>query len=95
MTPPLGPSPQCAGNLTEQLVNLDMLGSFASSGVELFARQQLPTGGNGSSPQFWCSILFKKLMGTSVFNVSMSSGHLVRAYAHSTPSFGASHHHEL
>jgi hypothetical protein len=90
-----------AGSLTSELVNLDMLGSFASSGVELFARQQLPytyrLGDDGLvSAQFWCAILFKKLMGTSVLNVSTSSTgagaagqqhqNLVRAYAHSTPA---------
>jgi hypothetical protein len=95
-----------AGSLTSELVNLDMLGSFASSGVELFARQQLPytyrLGDDHNGPvsaQFWCSILFKKLMGTSVLNVSTSTSstgagaagqqqhqNLVRAYAHSTPA---------
>ena len=55
-------------------------------------QQPAPTGNNGSSPLFWCSILWKKLMGTSVLNVSTSLGsELIRAYAHSTPpSFGHS-----
>jgi hypothetical protein len=38
-------------NLTMEMVHLDMLGSFAAAGVELFARQQLPIPsavGNGT-----------------------------------------------
>jgi hypothetical protein len=45
-------------------------------------------GSGAPSPLFWCSILFKKLMGTAVLNVSTSPArHGVRAYAHtsSTP----------
>ena len=90
-------------NLTQEMVYLDMLGSFAAAGVELFARQQLPipsfsrNASGEPSPLFWCSMLFKKLMGTSVLNVSTGpTRHGVRAYAHNTPrsllSVGSTQH---
>jgi heparanase 1 len=74
-----------------------MLGSFASSGVSLFARQCLNSvinpqteDGGGATPGFWVAIMWKRLMGTSVFNVTVipqprSSNSALRAYAHRTP----------
>lgn len=78
-------------NLTFELANLDMLGSFAASGVELFARQclnsiinpQTDTSG-GATPGYWTSILWKQLMGDMVLNVSSAASY-VRSYAHAKP----------
>jgi hypothetical protein len=66
-------------NITYELAYLDMLGSFARSGVELFARQclnsvlnpQTETTG-GATPGYWTGILWKRLMGTAVFNATVS-----------------------
>lgn len=95
-------------NVTYELAYLDMLGSFARSRVALFARQclnsvlnpQTDTAG-GATPGYWTGILWKRLMGNAVFNVTVNatataggqaatggaaaSGGL-RAYAHRTPN---------
>ena len=81
-------------NITFELAYLDQLGSFASSGVSLFARQCLNSVINpqtdhsgGVTPGFWSGILWKKLMGNAALNVSAAAGFPagIRAYAHSTP----------
>jgi hypothetical protein len=83
-------------NLTFELAYLDMLGSFAASGVELFARQCLNSVVNpetdssgGVTPGFWTAVLFKRLMGTAVLNATVAKGNGVRVYAHRTPLGGA------
>ena len=79
-------------NITFELAYLDMLGSFAASGVELFARQCLNSVVNpetdssgGVTPGFWTAILFKKLMGPAVLNATGGEGNGIRVYAHRTP----------
>lgn len=78
-------------NLTFELVFVDMLGSFARTGVELFARQDLNSviGPGYVRPGFWVSLLWKQLMGADVVDASVSSAAStagVRAYSHRTPA---------
>eukprot|EP01052_Picozoa_sp_SAG31_P000547 SAG31_NODE_16_length_36206_cov_27.355728_16_plen_278_part_00 len=74
-----------AQNITFELVYLDMLGSFAASGVAVFARQCLNSvinPGNDVLPGFWTGLLWKLLMGEQVLNATVVAGAGVRAYAH-------------
>ena len=80
-------------NLTFEIAYLDQMGSFAASGVSLFARQSLGSTikpetntSGGPAPGFWSAILWKKLMGEAVLNVSVAAGQGLRAYAHRAAS---------
>ena len=72
---------------------LDQLGLLAASGVEAVFRQTLAGMNYGMmdpdtlelNPDYWNSLLWKELMGTDVYRVSLSGGDVsrVRVYAHS------------
>ncbi|CAG2237206.1 HPSE [Mytilus edulis] len=72
---------------------LDKLGISASLGVDVVVRQTFYGGNYGlidtktsnPNPDFWLSLLYKKLVGRSVFNVTMEdkTGY-VRMYTHCT-----------
>ncbi|VDI33358.1 Hypothetical predicted protein [Mytilus galloprovincialis] len=72
---------------------LDKLGISASLGVDVVVRQTFYGGNYGlidtktsnPNPDFWLSLLYKKLVGRSVFNVTMENktGY-VRMYTHCT-----------
>lgn len=71
----------------------DVLGSMAVDGQKVIVRQDL-VGSDYSlldektldpRPDFWVSLLWKKLMGTKVFSVRASKdNYYIRVYAHST-----------
>jgi hypothetical protein len=94
-----GPA-QCGGEpgLSDTFVStfwwLDQLGSLARHGQELQVRQDLVGADYGllrasdlsPNPDYWSSVLWKKLMGRTVYDASVTGGgELVRAYAHGTP----------
>ena len=72
---------------------LDQLGQLALQGTQVVVRQCLTGSKNGlltehdfdPEPDYWHSLLWKKLMGRQVFQVSMSgtASEKVRVYAHS------------
>ncbi|KAI0234960.1 hypothetical protein LSAT2_014658 [Lamellibrachia satsuma] len=76
---------------------LDKLGISAKMGISLVVRQTF-YGGHYSLidrylrplPDYWLSLLFKRLVGSRVLNVKLSvkDGHTVRVYAHCTVSSG-------
>ena len=71
---------------------LDQLGLLAVNGVEAVFRQTLAGMNYGMmdpdtlalNPDYWNSLLWKKLMGTDVYRVALTGDHLskIRAYAH-------------
>ncbi|CAC5366171.1 HPSE [Mytilus coruscus] len=72
---------------------LDKLGISASLGVDVVVRQTFYGGSYGlidtktsnPNPDFWLSYLYKKLVGRSVFNVTMDDNKgYVRMYTHCT-----------
>jgi heparanase 1 len=94
-----GPA-QCGGEpgLSDTFVStfwwLDQLGSLARHGQRVQIRQDLVGSDYGllrasdhsPNPDYWSSLLWKRLMGPSVYAASVSSGGgLVRAYVHGTP----------
>jgi hypothetical protein len=94
-----GPA-QCGGEpgLSDTFVStfwwLDQLGSLARHGQQLQVRQDLVGADYGllrasdlsPNPDYWSSLLWKRLMGPTVYAVNVSGGdELVRAYAHATP----------
>merc|ERR1711998_593746 len=62
-------------NLTFELVNVDMMGSFAQAGISVYGRQCLNSivGPKYVRPGFWVSLLWKQLMGTTVVHASLSA----------------------
>jgi hypothetical protein len=93
-----GPA-QCGGEpgLSDTFVStfwwLDQLGSLARHGQQLQVRQDLVGADYGllrasdlsPNPDYWSSLLWKRLMGPTVYGASVSGGgELVRAYAHGT-----------
>lgn len=72
---------------------LDQLGLMARSGVRVVMRQSL-LGGDyalldtetlAPRPDYWNSLLWKRLMGESVYAVAHDGDSQVRVYAHNTP----------
>ncbi|MEX2443256.1 MAG: glycoside hydrolase [Alkalispirochaeta sp.] len=72
---------------------LDQLGLMARSGVRVVVRQSL-LGGDyalldtetpAPRPDYWNSLLWKRLMGESVYAVVHDGDPLLRVYAHNTP----------
>ncbi len=99
-----GPA-QCGGqpNVTDRFVDsfwwLDQLGTAALEGYDVTIRQTLVGADYGMiryadhqpAPDYWASLLWKKLMGTRALQVNLNgSGDRLRAYAHCTPASGGS-----
>ncbi len=72
---------------------LDQLGLMARSGVRVVVRQSL-LGGDyalldtetlAPRPDYWNSLLWKRLMGESVYAVAHDGDALLRVYVHNTP----------
>lgn len=69
---------------------LDQLGNVARRGHRISVRQSLSGASYGllnedtlePRPDYWASVLWKRLMGTRVLDASVSGGSSVRAYAH-------------
>jgi hypothetical protein len=93
-----GPA-QCGGEpgLTNAFAStflwLDQLGSLARHGQRLQVRQDLVGADYGllrasdlsPNPDYWSSLLWKRLMGPTVYGATVTGSELVRAYAHGTP----------
>lgn len=88
-----GGQPGISDTFESSLWWTDVLGSMAINGQKVIVRQDL-VGSNYSlldektldpRPDFWVSLLWKKLMGTKVFGVRVSKdNYYIRVYAHST-----------
>ncbi|XP_064603976.1 heparanase-like [Liolophura sinensis] len=65
---------------------LDKIGMAATHGVSLLARQSFPSfydENETPTPEYWLTLLFKRLMGRRVLEVTSTEGnHFFRMYAH-------------
>lgn len=76
-------------NLTFEMAYVDMAGSIAAEGIELFARQCLNSvvnPGRDVEAGFWVMYTWKQIMGQNVFNATVQEGYSlaqpIRAYSH-------------
>lgn len=84
-----GGSPKYSDKFIACFIWLDKLGTAAKNGIDVVVRQSIFNGYYAlisdtyePNPDYWISILFKKLVGTRVISCFNSTGSRVRLYCH-------------